>query len=81
MYQTTGEVYPALWPVYRADGGRNTANWSVTSSVRLRKRNTAAGRPPARPGTRWSPVVSSRRRRTSTRWRFVADTSWPRAAR
>src|SRR5437667_2929645 len=34
------------------EGGRSTANSSVTSRRGERKRNTAAGRPPARPGAR-----------------------------
>ena len=61
-------------------GGRSTANSSVTSSRGERKRKTAAGRPPPRPGVRRSPVASMTPRRSRTRWRFVADTSCPSAA-
>ena len=45
-----------------------------------RKRNSDAGRPPVRPGSRRLPVGSRTPRRTRTRWRFVAETSWPSAA-
>ena len=64
------------WP----PGGRSTANGSVTRSVRSANRNSAAGRPPAGPGARRSPVGSSTPRRVSTRCRLVADTWWPSAA-
>lgn len=56
-------------------GGRNAANGSVTVSVVSRKRNTSAGRPPARPDGRRAPVGTSAPRRSRTRLRFVADTS------
>src|SRR5262249_42933938 len=49
------------------DGGRSTANSSVASSLGARKRKTAAGRPPPRPGFRRSPVASMTPRRSSTR--------------
>ena len=62
-------------------GGRRTANWSVISSVRKRKPNSAAGRPPAGPGSRRLPVGTSRWRRSRTRCRLVAERSWPSAAR
>ena len=58
-------------------GGRSTANWSVIASSRRRNRKSAAGRPPLRPGSRRPPVASSTSRRSSTRWRFVAESSCP----
>ena len=60
--------------------GLSAANGSVISSLRSRKRKTSAGRPPARPEGRRSPVGSITSRRSSTRRRFVAETSWPSAA-
>ena len=60
--------------------GLSAANGSVISSVRSRKRKTSAGRPPARPDGRRSPVGTITSRRSSTRRRFVAETSWPSAA-
>src|SRR5439155_3846866 len=65
---------------YLVEGGRRTANSSVTSSHPERKRNTAAGRPPPRPAARRSPVLSITPRRRSTRCRLVAETSCPSAA-
>src|SRR6185437_6029053 len=61
-------------------GGLSAANWSVISSRRERKRYSAAGRPPTRPGSRRSPVRSRTPRRRRTRCRFVAETSCPSAA-
>src|SRR4029453_12584382 len=61
-------------------GGLSTANGSVTSSSGRRNRKTSAGRPPVRPGSRFDPVRSRTPRRSKTRWRFVAERSWPRAA-
>src|SRR5439155_9871862 len=61
-------------------GGRSTANWSVIAISREEKRKSAAGRPPVRPDSRCPPVGSSTPRRTSTRCRFVAETSCPSAA-
>jgi diguanylate cyclase (GGDEF)-like protein len=61
-------------------GGLSTANGSVTSSLGVRNRNSAGGRPPVRPGSRRPPVGSRTPRRTRTLWRFVAETSWPSAA-
>ena len=52
---------------------------SVTSSSRDGTRNSAGGRPPLGPSRR-SPVCSSTPRRSSTRCRFVAETSYPSAA-
>ena len=75
-----GPSVPLLSGRYRPPGGRRTANWSVTSSVRAAEAEHRPGLPPARPGARCSPVGSSRRRRRRTRWRFVAETSWPSAA-
>ena len=60
--------------------GRSAAKGSVMARWRSRKRKTSAGRPPARPDGRRSPVGSITARRSSTRRRFVADTSWPSAA-
>ena len=71
---------PDSAPSSRSSGGRSTADWSVISSRRERKRKTAAGRPPVGPGSRRSPVASSSPRRRSTRWRFVVETGWPSAA-
>ena len=56
-------------------GGRSAANSSVISSRCDAKWNNAAGRPPERPGARIPPTRSSTPRRSSTRCRFVADTS------
>ncbi len=61
-------------------GGRSAAKGSVIASVCSRKRNTSAGRPPDRPGARRPPVGRSTPRRSSTRFRFVADTACPSAA-
>src|SRR5699024_7858169 len=60
--------------------GRKAANGSVISSFWRVNRNNAAGRPPDDVEGALSPVGSSWPRRLSTRCKFVADTSWPRAA-
>src|SRR5205823_9427091 len=61
-------------------GGRSAANSSVTSRRCEANRNSAAGRPPARPEGRMPSTRSNTPRRSNTRWRFVADTSCPSAA-
>ena len=61
-----GSPYPA--------GGRSAANGSVISSGAA-EAEVLAGRPPARPEARRSPVGSSTPRRRRTRFRFVAETS------
>ena len=60
--------------------GRSAANWSVISSCASRKRKTLRRTAAGAARARRSPVGSSTPRRTSTRWRFVAETSCPSAA-
>ena len=62
-------------------GGRSVANASVTSSRCDAKRKSAAGPPAGAARRAEAPSTRSRTpRRSSTRCRFVAATSWPSAA-
>ena len=70
-----GKALPRPYEIGRRSGGRSAANGSVISSACSENANSSAGRPPARPGSRRPPVGTSAPRRTSTRLRFVAETS------
>ena len=55
LFRKRFRSYPTFLHGCQLAGGRRTAKGSVTSSSRVRKRNSAGGRPPARP--RFAPLA------------------------